>query len=537
MQEEPLATPDKPKKKRKIFRWIILFIIFYPLISLSLLWLIGPPKLEICKETVALDNPPMTADGMVDYLKYLNDINSAGVTPENNFMVPCVEIFGPDDFLNENMADGYLKEIGFAAATAKKQSYIPPKYATATTEECDRLDELITQCRDIYWKASEHPELAGYIQKNETCLKEMNKAMERPCFYSPMVTGDKKHRMLNLMLPAFNSLRRVADIFLCRAMLEASNGNFDAAWRDIMSVRRLGAKLLPRNKDENYYLILYLVGMAVVGRADNAAITLLADDRLGQQQLATFRAEFEQCRIPNVSAVQFIFGERAFLIDSTMECFRGNSLISELMGEKPRPEDYVYQFCIRNADPNYVLRRINSAYDMLEQSLGESSEMVLDRELDKKMDEAENQIENEELKPQYIPLLWMPPNVQRRVMGDMAAGRILRLFRPSFRSVKYLFAEMYVKSRLIDIGMALREYKIKTGAYPKKLSDLMPGYFKELPKDPFSGKDYIYKLTKAGFKLYSVGRNFTDEGGLVTERKRDGDIVLEIPLPLKKAEK
>ena len=48
---------------------------------------------------------------------------------------------------------------------------------------------------------------------------------------------------------------------------------------------------------------------------------------------------------------------------------------------------------------------------------------------------------------------------------------------------------------------------------PRSLSELTDGYLPTLPKDPFSGRDYVYKVGASGWILYSVWDNFVDDGG------------------------
>ncbi len=58
--------------------------------------------------------------------------------------------------------------------------------------------------------------------------------------------------------------------------------------------------------------------------------------------------------------------------------------------------------------------------------------------------------------------------------------------------------------------------------------------------DPFSGNSLVYKRTRDGFTLYSVGLDQDDDGGrhhpqfgeFTDGRKHDGDYVFWPPVPL-----
>ncbi len=61
---------------------------------------------------------------------------------------------------------------------------------------------------------------------------------------------------------------------------------------------------------------------------------------------------------------------------------------------------------------------------------------------------------------------------------------------------------------------ALKLWRLEKNTYPATLGELVAaGYLKGLPTDPYSDKPLVYKRTDDDFVLYSVGSNFTDDGG------------------------
>ncbi len=62
-----------------------------------------------------------------------------------------------------------------------------------------------------------------------------------------------------------------------------------------------------------------------------------------------------------------------------------------------------------------------------------------------------------------------------------------------------------------QILLALKGYQAETGELPLSLSELVPGYFSEVPKDPFDGKSIKYSPDKK--MIYSVGPGLMDLGG------------------------
>jgi hypothetical protein len=84
------------------------------------------------------------------------------------------------------------------------------------------------------------------------------------------------------------------------------------------------------------------------------------------------------------------------------------------------------------------------------------------------------------------------------------------------------------------LAFALAWYHADHDRYPKELAELSPNYLAEVPQDIFSGKPLIYRPTKDGYLLYSVGPNGQDDGGRSYDDEgepRGDDIVVRMPLP------
>jgi hypothetical protein len=62
--------------------------------------------------------------------------------------------------------------------------------------------------------------------------------------------------------------------------------------------------------------------------------------------------------------------------------------------------------------------------------------------------------------------------------------------------------------------LAVKQWRLEKNRYPDSLCELVSaGFLTELPMDPWSDKPLGYKKTDDDFILYSVGPNFTDDGG------------------------
>jgi hypothetical protein len=76
---------------------------------------------------------------------------------------------------------------------------------------------------------------------------------------------------------------------------------------------------------------------------------------------------------------------------------------------------------------------------------------------------------------------------------------------------------------MLAITLALRVWKLEHGSYPSSLNQLVPGYLKKLPDDPFAmSGTFKYKLNGSRYLLYSLGPDCKDNGGKPVSISRAG---------------
>jgi len=65
-------------------------------------------------------------------------------------------------------------------------------------------------------------------------------------------------------------------------------------------------------------------------------------------------------------------------------------------------------------------------------------------------------------------------------------------------------------------------FRAKHQSYPEKLDELAPEFIPALPTDIYSRAPFQYqRVGKSTYRLYSVGRNRTDEGGAVSPNQSE----------------
>lgn len=90
--------------------------------------------------------------------------------------------------------------------------------------------------------------------------------------------------------------------------------------------------------------------------------------------------------------------------------------------------------------------------------------------------------------------------------ADLPDNKRLAIFQqPDDRNLALL--------RLLAIESALLCFHARHGRYPSDLSRLTPDCIATLPLDPFTGTEFVYRLTPTGFVVYSPGPTGRDSGG------------------------
>jgi len=67
--------------------------------------------------------------------------------------------------------------------------------------------------------------------------------------------------------------------------------------------------------------------------------------------------------------------------------------------------------------------------------------------------------------------------------------------------------------RTANAALAVQRYRLAAGQLPDTLTDLVPAYLDSVPTDPFDGNEMRYKKLEAGFVVYSIGEDLSDDGG------------------------
>ncbi len=516
------------KKPRRRRRWlfialpvIVLGLLVYMAIPGKMTYTVGP------ETTYATD--PVGPDGFVDNVAALNARLRGDITPEKNANVFIWQAIGPHPERG-TMPDEYFQWLGRPAPPEPGEYMVPwhtfvkgkagAKPEDAMPPGIDMEHENARQARAIKWPwaAADEPGLAEWVKKNARPLAAFTQASTRPAYYNPLVPrrnpDGTNGQLIACLLPNVQVCREGANLLVCRAMMHLGAGRTEEAWQDLVTCHRLG-----RVMEKGGTLIEYLVGVAIEHVALNGEIVFLSQAKLSAAQVAACRADLGQLPAPSPLADKVDVTERFGTLDVLQWVIRvGPDALKQLdgagFGQAPAAGLRLFA---RGTDWDPAMRLVNSWYDRLAAATRLADPMERTRVLGEL--EAELKTMQQEAKEE----MWAAPVLGPRQRGELFGKILLGLMLPAVNKMAEAEIRTAQHHRNLAVVFALAAHRADRGQYPAALADLAPAYLPEVPKDIYTDGDLKYQRTAAGYRLYSVGPNKTDDQGRGRDANPPGD--------------
>jgi hypothetical protein len=294
---------------------------------------------------------------------------------------------------------------------------------------------------------------------------------------------------------------RLARELCCRAVIKSIDGDAAGAIDDCFLVMRLGRQFGAHGA----FSIVWLLGMAIEGRAVGVLDEMLASGSLDQKTLETLSTRLAAMRVLPVDAKALARLERADAPMTAADYEKDPEKILDLFANfsigAPEPDpggkNKARVKKELRVDPKEFRRIMMSVADFC------------DRQAEKPLHEA--------LKPE---------NTIEAFKEKEGANWpwITRWFTPNFTPLLASLGKEQVFFDALVIRCTIERHKLAKGAWPKELAELVPAYLDKVPLDPFSGKPYRYRIEEGGqYRLWSVGEDLKDDDG-----RSDGRVVPDI---------
>ena len=534
------------RRRRRLRPWLVVLGLLAALLA-YMYWPMGPVKIIISRQTTYIDGP-LNADGTVNYVAYLDANYAKGVTPENNAAPLLLRAMGammlPSGGFRDlppEKASEVLRRLSLPASTLQQdkhfiawgdrarpdraegnnansaQSAQPNESGDADNDRGPRLYDV----EKMILAGKVHPDLEPWLARNASPLELIREASTRQRYYMPLICWTTPPSIQDLYEPPFRGFWEAEASFTIRARLKVNHNDLRGAWDDLFVVHHL-SRLMAQGPTINEQL-------CAVGSEEQAAKAGIFLATRGHMPVVKMRELLDKLsNLEPVGRVEEVDDKysRFAMLDAVGIWARGQ----ELRILRNDPDREVSLPDPSTLDYNQMLRDMNGWYDRLGEEL----------RLARKADPSETlRISGMEA---YKFLRGHSPPGKLGVFVYNHGGRPFLYARTkwvtgallfaigSYREITWDLVDLARMSHEIEtLAVSLACFHAESGRWPTELKELCPSLLKTIPIDRFSGKPLIYRPSKDGYLLYSIGRNRKDDGGQNPPNDaRKDDIVAEV---------
>jgi len=432
------------------------------------------------------------------------------------FILYCVYI----SFGRPNIAVDYAKELTrFARPVADETLNAAPIYTKACKLYVNPLqlqEEQGTQTVSLDEITKNKPHLSDlsdeqlsalrrWIQDNSEALNLFTEAAQKPyCWWE---FGEVKCSLIEINMPQLQKIPKLAKLICLRAKLKALDKQINEAFEDLLVCYKAG-----RHFKGPHVFMEQLVGSIIQQFVSESALIILSSGQTDRQEMRNFQNAIEKLMTDDTFLMNYDV-ERLLVSDLIQRCYTDNGkgsghLIPGRLSEFKR--------IVFNTEPK---GKFSDYADSLFLSLVCAHRQKMNRTFQKCYNEAQ---ENAYKTPWQRLKEPHDDDFQRSTWQKLEQDTFYT--RARYWPVYFLTIDFPIPDRILhETGcevkalvtvLGLLGYKQEKGNYPDSLNQLVEdGYFKQLPMDPYSDKSLVYKKTDDSFTLYSLGRNFVDDGG------------------------
>lgn len=314
----------------------------------------------------------------------------------------------------------------------------------------------------------------AYLTKHAAYYKLIDDAVATVgacCYISDYKSDD-------VLLPHVDAMRPIVRHLALRAFVRAHQGDHDGALGDIQAMISAAESF----KDEPI-MITQLVRGSLLDFITMATERLLVPDIYPEEMLGQYQETLGQIDVLSGLRLSLI-GQRVmgleYLTDSNVAVAR-----RALLGDHP------VEFLL-------IVQRIDDGFNS-------------------------NWSDALRLSQKFEPLDWDDTSMTLPWGRTMYAGP--SKFMEVLPSKVSSFAVYAVRLRCCAAGIAAYRFQAANGRWPQSLDELTPEFLLKVPTDPFTGGPLRFIRDKDEIRIYSVGPNRQDDGGVeAPETDDDGDL-------------
>jgi len=338
-----------------------------------------------------------------------------------------------------------------------------------------------------------------WLTSNRQAFEYFGEAADKPYYWLER-EAEEDNFMGSVMLPEFGPLRELTKALVWEAKLAALEGRLQAAFENILYCYRAGDhKCRP-----NLLLSEQLMGLHIKQDAAHNALIILDKSRLDSSDLKYFQdalyAESKNNYVPSFQV------ERLLLCDALQRVYiddgKGTGRLAWSAGWYITPRTELDKSALRRKCENLKPRLYYCLIGPTRNEIVGQIEKVLTIS-DQIMPKTPCRIKNEAY--EYFDEI---ENINN-------SNWLLQILGVSPKNTFDSYHKTRAQTEALIAIIGTLRYKIDTGEFPETLNGLVSsGYLQAVPNDPYSSGPLVYKRTAGGFTLYSIGEDFSDNGGV-----------------------
>jgi len=289
---------------------------------------------------------------------------------------------------------------------------------------------------------------------------------------------------IKVLLPQLSVHRLVGKALLLKAIVASEDGKSADATVDLSAMAALDAAM-----KHEVTLIGLLVRIACQHLTCDGMLRCIALTPFSDSQLRQLDARIAAFEAPG-DLHTALLAERAICFDTMTWAYRGGNLAG-ILGGGPPTTMLRFVPSLKGIDPAIYL----------------------------------------EIAAQYCDAATLPPAKAMAAVGALETRAAdlpfyavtAKILTPSVSRAFALWHRSRALVRATRIAIAAERYRLKHGAWPARLEELVPEYLpSEAIVDPMSGKPFVYRREGDGIRVYSVGEDGVDDGGIMDREQARG---------------
>jgi hypothetical protein len=348
------------------------------------------------------------------------------------------------------------------------------------------------------WDAKDFPQLKAYLDQNGQFLAHYRLAVQRPNFWQTREPGSQT--LIDVIFPTFAFSRNACKLLTVESWMRGNHqaDRMLANWRTILGNARHFA--------QEPGLIAGLCGVAERSVVYRQACSAISEQVIEGKNINRAISVLRESDPGASNLTGAIVVEWAFALDTLQSVCKGNKvnraqwnkLYHKVDSWPPSKKDEKAP----PFDPLQTLDEIESYFPKHVDAAGSSISLKSLQAIRK-------------LRKAYEPVAEQNP--------------FLKLMLTDFSRAYELMLRTEVQRRGTLLVLAVHDFKYRHAKWPEKLGELEIDNLKKLRIDPYSDKDFVYRLAKDGPLLYSISSDGKDDNGRHDEKwgqgKDGGDFV------------